>query len=238
MERVWARGHAYVNPADRAGHGGRVNPQEARRHVGSINPRAGRHIQQDAREHAGRTRARRTHASTPDARKHAGRTRARRTHASTPDARKHAGRTQGASLLWTGIGFVGACVAEKRCGHAQGVRNPRAGRHIPPDARKHAGRTQARRTHARGVPPMDGDWVRDIIFRVPQCQIGLMVGDWDGAGCWHALIYPNQAIPHVEFAGNTRNPPTPGIIYADFTRHTCNPPTPGIVYADFTRHTC
>ncbi len=55
---------------------------------------------------------------------------------------------------------------------------------------------------------MDGDWVRDIIFRVPQCQIGLMVGDWDGAGCWRALIHPNQAIPHVEFAGNTRNPPT------------------------------
>ena len=47
-----------------------------------------------------------------------------------------------------------------------------------------------------------------------------MVGDWDGAGCWRALIRPSQAISHVEFTGNTRNPSTPGIVYAGFTQHT------------------
>jgi hypothetical protein len=58
---------------------------------------------------------------------------------------------------------------------------------------------QACRTHTRGVPTMDGDWVRDIVFGVPQREIGLMVGDWDGAGCSRALIRPHQPIPYVEF---------------------------------------
>jgi len=154
----------------------------------------------------------------------------RRTHASREDAHRGAGRP-GAQDARKGRPYYGRGLVSL----ARVLRKTDVSMHKGDGTRALVG--TSRRTHARGVPTMDGDWVRDIIFRVPQCQIGLMVGDWDGAGCWRALIHPNQAIPHVEFAGNTRNPPTPGIVYADFTRHTRNPPTPGIVYADFTRHT-